>query len=246
MLGWEQTRSLAARPTAVAVSVALLLNMLACGRSEPAVATPTPTPLNPAVVLERSGQVMQNLTSFHFRLHHESGSLELLPGFLIDEAQGDVINPDKISVSFSGSFGGAFAIRASLITLGEESYMTNPLTGEWQATATGVSPLGFFKPAQGIAAMMSRVDQVHQIDVKGQGQSTYRLSGNLEAEALAPLLGATLPDSTVRVDLTIDAVGYYLLRAEIAGRVTPSDDDGPVRVIELSAFDEAITIEAPR
>ena len=93
---------------------------------------------------------MEGLDSFHFRLHHEKGAMELVAGLVIDEMEGDVASPDKLSVTFSGSLGG-LTLEASLITLGDSGYITNPLTGEWESGPTGVSSFGFFDPSKGIA-----------------------------------------------------------------------------------------------
>ena len=189
---------------------------------------------------------MQGLSSFHFHLYHVIGGLELLPGLVIDEAQGDVVNPDQISVSFDGTFGTGFAISASLITIGETSFMTNPLTGEWQATDTAVSPLGFFNPARGITSMMSKISQTRQLAGNGGSDGAIRLTGTLVAGSLSPLVGPTLAEATVQVELMIDRKSNHLLRAEFLGRVTPTDAEGVRRVITLSDFDQEIIIEAPR
>ena len=165
----------------------------------------------------------------------------MLPGLLIQEAEGDVISPDKISTDFSGSFGG-FAVKSSLITIGDKSYMTNPLTGQWEDVPTDVSPLGFFNPRQGIASMMS---QVTSPTLLPGGGDSIRVQGRIPAEALAPLLGATVKGTTVAVELAIDANELYLLEAVFDGRVTPTEIDGVIRVIRLSRFNEPITIEPP-
>ena len=204
--------------------------------------TPTPPPFDAEATLSHSGKVMGELSSFRFNLKHEGGGTEFLPGMIVEEAAGTVVNPDKISVSFSGTFGERYAYRASLVTLGGESYMTNPLTGVWEAMPTGVSPLGFFNPTRGIAAIMLQLGQVR---LAGDGAEELRLSGVLPAEALAPLLGGTLEGVTVRVDLVIDSMDLYLLQARVMGRVTPNDPGGIVRVIVVSAFDEPAVIEAP-
>jgi hypothetical protein len=187
---------------------------------------------------------MQGLKSFSFSLKHEGGGTEFLPGMIVEEAVGNVVSPDKISVSFSGTFSERYAFRASLVTLGDESYMTNPLTGAWEAMPTGVSPLGFFNPTQGIAGMMLQLEQVRLVD-DGAGGDEFRLSGILPAEALAPLLGRTLEGVTVRVELVIDSRDLYLLQARVMGTVTDKDPEGIVRVIVVSAFDEPVVIEAP-
>ena len=194
--------------------------------------------------MRRSGEVMLGLKSFRFSLKHKGGGTVLMPGLLIDEAKGQVVNPDKISVSFSGTFGKGYAVRSSLITLGDASYMTNPLTGAWQAMETGVSPLGFFSPTLGISAMMLQLDNVRLVD-GGEQQGRYHLAGDLPTEALAPLLGPTLEGVTVLVELTIDPEELHLFSATVIGRVTESDTDEIVRVVEVSSFNEPIAIEAP-
>ena len=258
---------LGTRPLGVAMIAALLLVITACGRASPPEASavltptatpsatpkpsptplppPTPTPINPEVTIKQSGQVMEGLKYFHFHLYHENGGMELLPGLVIEDVSGDVVNPDRLSVAFTGKYSKGYAVRASLITLGNDSYMTNPLTGQWEAWDTGVSPLGFFSPAKGIKSMIARLAQVYQIKDEGQKPEVYRFGGVLATEALSPLVGATVEGAVVRVELTIDANDLYLLQAKIAGRVTPTDIESVVRVITLSAFNEPVAIEAP-
>ena len=204
--------------------------------------SPTPTPITPEALLERSGKVMESLTSFHFRLRHKSGNTPLLRNLAIDEAEGDVIKPDQLSTDFNGVFGG-FAIKSSLVTLGDDSYMTNPLTGQWEGVPTEISPLGFFNPSEGIAAMLK---QVEPTGLRPDRDGVHRVNGRLPAEALSPLLGGTVKGAIVDVELEIDKVEYYLVKVTIAGRVTELEPDGTVRVIELSRFNEPLVIEAPQ
>ena len=249
--------SLPVKPLATFAILLLVVAAASCSRSGPAstpelsdpsltvtpVASPTPapTPVNPRALLRESGAIMEALRSFHFRLDHRRGGTPLLPGLLIQEAEGDVISPDQISTDFSGSFGG-FAVKSSLITIGDKSYMTNPLSGQWEDVPTDVSPLGFFNPRQGIASMMSQVESPTLLP---GGRDTIRVQGRMPAEALAPLLGATVKGTTVAVELAIDANELYLLEAVFDGRVTPTEIDGVIRVIRLSRFNEPITIEPP-
>ena len=102
--------------------------------------------------------------------------------------EGDVAKPDKISVRFTGIFGG-FAINTKVITIGDTTHMTNPLTGQWETMDKEVSPLGFFDPRRGSASMMSRVGEASLLSAVGE---TIRLGGRLPAEALALLVGTTV------------------------------------------------------
>ena len=233
-------------------AAAFLVGSHACGGSGPAqsrtalpaTATPTltPTPIDPQLLLRLSGGVMEGLRSFHFRLTHRSGATPLLPNLAVDEVEGDVVKPDKISVEFSGSFAGFF-VKSGLVTLGDFSYMTNPLTGKWEGVPADVSPLGFFDPRRGISAMML---QISEASLLPGDLDVHRIRGTLPAEALAPLLGTTVRGSTVDVEIAIDKSELYLIEAVFDGRVTPTESDGVVRVITLSRFDEPISIEAPQ
>ncbi len=208
--------------------------------------SPTPTPIDLVALLERSGQAMQGLDTFHFHLHHVTGGLELLPGLFVGKAYGDVVNPDRISVSLEGRFGTGFAVSADLITIGDASFMTNPLTGEWQASELALSPLNFFNPARGVSAMMSLLEEPSFVEGGSDNAEEYRIAGTLPVEALSPLVGPTLAGRFVDVALTLDRRSLRLQRAEFAGMVKASDQEDVERVIVLSKFDETITIETPR
>ena len=205
---------------------------------------PTPVPIDPAELLREAGEAVSGLSSFHFRLEHDKGSTEITTGLFVEDAEGDVVNPDRISVEFSGTFGTGFAIRARLITVMDTSYMTNPLSGKWEAVPVEVSPLGFFSPTRGIAAMTAQVNDPRLLD-EAAAKGAYRIAGLLPTSALSSLLGKTLPGASVAVELSIDAETLFLTKARIVGNVTSSDEDNLVRIITLSAFNEPVLIEAP-
>ena len=201
-------------------------------------------PFDPTAALERSGQAMQDLESFRFELTHNEGGTQFIPGLVVEEAQGDVVKPDRLSLKFSGIFGGGYAIKSTLISVDGTTYMTNPLTGAWQEMDDTVSPLGFFNPTIGIAAMMLQLEDAEEVETGKD--DVLRLTGTLPAVALSPLLGTAIQDAYVDVDLTIDAERHYLLEAIVSGQVIPSDEDGIVRTIKLRDFGEPIVIEAPQ
>ena len=227
--------------------IAVAVVLVACGgsRGEPTpIPTATPLPPNPKAILERSGQVMASLNTFNFRMHHDVGSLEILEGLLINRVSGKIANPDKLSMEFAGSFGGGYAIKSEVITVGDQTYMTNPLTGNWEASDASISPVGFFSPSRGIAEMMAQTQDVTLLD-DGASDGAYRLSGALPTTALASLVGPTLTDRTVDLELKIDSTTDYLLEVRFIGAVTPSDVVDAERVIVLSFFNEDVVIEPP-
>ena len=230
--------------------ILLGVGVLSCDRPDvatptPPTVTPSPTPLNPRALLEKSGKIMESLESFHFLIEHRSGGTPLMPGLLITDAEGDVVKPDRLTAEFGGQFGTLY-IQSSFIALGDVSYMTNPLTGQWETIPAEVSPLGFFSPRRGISAIMT---QVSGVSIVSSDERSYRLAGKLPPQALSSLVGETISDTSaaamVSVELTIDADEFHLLEAVLDGRVTASEPDGTVRVIALSQFNEPFDIEPP-
>ena len=218
----------------------------ACGgASAPAtpVPTATPTPINPQAILDACGHTMAALKSYRFRIEHEGGGTPLGQGqdMTLTEASGEVAVPDKLALDFTGAAGN-FAVKGSLIAIGEDVYMTNPLTGEWHPAASALNPLNFFAPSQGIAEILSQVRHPTLISHDG---GAFRIGGALPASALAPLFGETEPQSSVDVTLTIDKAHMHLTHAELQGIITPSEPAGIKRTITLSNFNEPFGIEAP-
>lgn len=204
---------------------------------------PTPTPINVEDILRRSGEATSQLESFHFRLeHNDEGSTPFTDTLDIVEAEGDVVSPDSISIDFSGRFSGRFALKASLITIGSDSYMTNPLTGNWEEVPAEVSPLGFFDPQQGIGAMMTGMRNPALTSEEG---AEFRIEGDLDVQALRPLLGSATQGDSVRVELTLARDTLYLKKAVIEGRATANDPDDIIRTIYLSRYNESDSITAP-
>ena len=186
---------------------------------------------------------MSQLSTFHFRLEHsDDGSTPFSDTLDITQAEGDVVSPDSVSIDFAGRFSDRFAMRASLITIGDDSYMTNPLSGNWERVPAEVSPLGFFDPQKGIGAMIAGI---RNPALSSKDGNEFEITGDLEAQALRPLLGPATQDGTVRVEIALDKSALYMKRAVIHGRLTAGETDGVTRTITLSQFNEPLSISPP-
>jgi hypothetical protein len=197
--------------------------------------------LTEADVLQRAGAVMSGFKTFDFALTHDVGTSEFLPGLAVEEVSGQLDIPDKLSVEFSGLFGD-IPIQVKLIKVGDLHYITNPLTGAWEEVPAANSPVAFFRPAEGIAAIMSSIAATFDGPTDGD---VYTLSGTLPASAFAALIGDTLEGAVVDVNIEIQADSFQLTKIRFAGQVSPLDDPSVIRVVELSRFGESVSIEAP-
>ena len=126
------------RPVAVLSGLLILLVALAC-ETEAATTTPTPLPdIRP--ILEASGQAMALLESFRFDMGHRNGGTPIADGLVVKEVVGDVVKPDRLKLSWEGTFQGFF-VRAQVIALEGETYMTDPITGRCAPLLGDVNPL---------------------------------------------------------------------------------------------------------
>ncbi len=227
--------------TVLTASLAIVLAS-ACGSSDPLPTPgPTPEPLSVVEVLGRSADLMSGLETFHFEMTHEVGTTALLPGLDVEETTGDVQPPDRLYAEFSGLFGN-IPINVKLIAIGKVNYMTNPLTGEWQKIDANVSPIEFFNPKEGISSVM---EEVTGAVFDGSDHDVYKVTGKVPAISLKALLGATVDDGVVGIEMEIYTETLYLKQARFIGQVTPSDGPDTVRVVSLSKFNEPVSIEAP-
>ena len=221
----------------------ILLAALACQGTQP---TPSPTPL-PDVhsILESSGEAMALLDSFHFQLSHNGGGTPLAEGLVIKEVDGDVVKPDKLVLKWQGTFGGFF-VRADVIAVAGETYMTDPITRKWGSISGEVNPLGFFDPAVGIAAIMADLTDASAAGTaRLDNTDTYRIQGRLPSLSLYPLLFTVAQDIMVETEVWIGADDGYMHQVVFRSRVTEEEVEGTTRIIRLSGFNAPVEIAAP-
>ena len=241
--------SIRSRSIACGAALLLLLSIAiaACAPAEPTT-TPTPSPTPPPnaeTILAASGESMAALDSFRFGLSHENGGTPLAIGLVVTDMEGDVVKPDGLRVSLGATFSGFF-VEIELVALDGVTYMTDPITQDWEIQEAGVNPLAFFDPATGIDSIMS---DLAEPSLLGQeildGVTTNRISGKLPSDSLVPLLSTVAPDLTVDTEVWIGVDDSYLRRVVFRGVAVAGDADDIVRTIVLSNFNQASAIEAP-
>ena len=218
--------------------------ILSCGEQIPP-PTPTPTPVDPAALVSRAAQGLGGLDSFHFALSHSEGGTPMLEALLIHDAEGDVVKPDRLAVEFGGVFGNIY-ITASFISIGEDNFMTNPFSGNWEVVPAEINPIAFFSPERGITNIVGSISKPMLID---SDESGWRVAGLLPPQALESIFGDTISSDDesdwVSVELTLDADSYLMRSVKMEGRITEREPPGTVREITLSGFNEPPEIEPP-
>ncbi len=235
------TRSTSVK-TLVTVSALLLLMLsLACTRTDPA-PTPTVPQVTAAEVVDLSRTAMRDLDSFSFEMTHASGFTALSGSLKLTRASG-LVATNGLDLEAEANIGRAF-VRVEAVVIGEQTWMTNPLTGVWSEIAPEDSPFSFLDPVKLVADILGDTRQAaYAADSPSNGEFT--IVGTIPSRSLAALVGSVEPDAVPEVELTLDAESHLLKKIVISGIVQPTDDEDTVRVITLSEFDIPNSLEPP-
>ena len=233
------------------VSIGLML-IASCSIPSPGpTPTPTPTPL-PADVAARAGERMLTVNSLHFVIEL-SGKLVYLddpPTLVLKRAEGDVERPDNVRAIVKLSSFGVIS-EVGIIGLGLDQYVTNPLNQQWERIPPGqgwyFDPAVLFDPEYGIQAILGASDWTFGAEegVEKEDQARYYiLHGILPGETLRLLTSYLITSGEVVTDIWVSKEDGYVHRIHLLE--PDSDPEDPSRwLIEFSAFDEPVTIEAP-
>lgn len=230
------------------ISLAALLSLAGCGGEPGSAPSPVPGTVTPQQILEAASTRLAETQSVHFTLEVagdtfiDSGKTIRLLG-----AEGDLVRPDRVQTTFQAEVLGR-AVSLQLITIGEQSWTTNILTGEW-----GSAPLEFsyqpdvlFSTQDGIGPVMGRVQDITRAaDEKINGRDAYHVQAEVDESIVGPLTYYTIKGSPVTANLWIDRETNDLLRAQLA---EPSREDGSepaIWTLDLSHHGQPVEIEPP-
>lgn len=226
--------------------VAGLAILAGCGTDEP---FPTPTPARSAQeLLSEASQRLGEVPTVHFVLDIEGDTfIDTAQTIRLLGAEGDLQRPDRVRTSFQAEVMGR-AITLQLITIGEQSWTTNLLTGAW-----GAAPFEFayqpdilFSTQDGIGPVMGRVNEVLLLpDEELDGRTVNHLRATVDDEIVGPLTYYTISGSPVTVDLWIDAETRDLLRATLSEPPGAERPNPAVWTLALSDHGEPVSIEPP-
>ncbi|MBT4142434.1 MAG: LppX_LprAFG lipoprotein [Chloroflexi bacterium] len=186
---------------------------------------------------------MANLGSFSFQLTHESGHTTLSGALQLTRAGGFVAT-NGLDIEAEANIGRAF-VRVEAVVIGEQTWMTNPITGVWSEIAPEDSPFAFLDPVNLVSDILGDTQQAAYPSEDQSSNGDTQISGKIPAQSLAALVGSVDTDAVPSVLLTIDSSSNLLKKIVISGVVQAEDEPETIRVITLFKFDEPSTLEPP-
>lgn len=194
-------------------------------------------------LLLASADRMEEETAFHFELELENGRIQIVRGINIERAEGDIAGPDRLYFKVEARVGPLLA-ELEMISLPDEGWITNPLTGRWEREQIDLDQ--FFDPADGITATMRAISDAEITGTQTiDGVATYRVESTIDSELLT-LFGN--PRSGVELELRawIGVDDPLVHRIEVVGGVLAREEDDLIRRLNLSQFGADFDIKAPR
>ena len=207
---------------------------------------PSPTALTPAEIISQAGEKLGSISSFHFVLDHNGGGTPISGGIEMTKADGDVVKPDKLKMTITGAAMG-MTIEVQLITIGDQTYMTNPFTSQWDLLPNDFKVLSVFDPNSGIAAILKGLNNPNKLnDEPIQGVNCYHLSGGIDSGKLSSITGSSVQGVNIATEVWVGKDDFWPRQFKLDGKITDTEKPGIVRTLSLSAFNSPVSIVSPK
>lgn len=225
------------------IGILLLVSLWGCN-------TPAPIPeLPPNEVLQRAARAMLEQNTMHFKIEIEGAPapINTTLGLGLRAAEGDFARPDRIGVNLRVVTPIA-SIQADMIALGDEQYLTNFLTQQWEVLPAqfGFNPAVMFHPEFGLEKTLEAgLDDVANVGVESlDGTQLYHVRGNLDGQRLQLMSGGMLSTQRIDAEVWVEVATFRVLKAVL---LDPGFGEGASSTwtLTFSGFGEAVTIEAP-
>ena len=229
---------------AAILAMAVALVAVSCGNPEP---TPTPG-ITAEDVRDRGAETLRNLSTVHFRVTHEEGGTDIGFSSTLTEAEGDGVFPDKaefVAKATSALFGNA-ALELDIVQYGEITHLRDRISMVWQALPAGTLAIDFTNINGSIADALASLDGLDLTDGGSvDGAPVHKLTGTTPSTSMRGLVPGAPEGDTLQMEVWIGRDDYLVRKVRLTGRLVEADTPDIVRVLELSRFDEPVTIEPP-
>ena len=150
-------------------------------------------------------------------------------GVEMTKAEGDVVRPDKLQITISGTAMG-MSLELKLITSGEKTLMTNPLSGKWEVPPEQFKVLSVFDPGTGMAAIIKGITAPTKLnDEEIGGTLCYHLKGSIASDALRPITGSAAAGVVISAEAWIGKEDFLVRHIKLEGKITEAEKEGIVR-----------------
>lgn len=222
------------------IFVFTLATLPACSEEEQ-----TSPSLNASEVISSSIEEMNAISSFHFELLHQGGRTPIAMGLELEEAEGDVVKPDKLKTTVLAALRGML-VEVEVITIEVTTYMTNPLSKQWELVPGEFSAISIFDPNAGITSILQDIVNATVVESEEEDKTdSYHIQGELPSESLRPITLSSVEGVNVSADVWVDRESFLINQIRIEGQITETEKPGIIRILKLSDYNKVVEITSP-
>lgn len=163
-------------------------------------------------------------------------------------ARGDLARPDKVDVEFQINLLGAQNVTIRMITIGDEAWTTDLLTGKWGPAPQefGYNPGVLFDNQNGLGPVAGRLqDPTLEGSETVGGRDAWKISGTVDENTIEPLTSGVIQGDSIKITIWVDKENTNILRIEIEEPDIEGKDNPATWTMTLTGHDSDIEIKAP-
>jgi hypothetical protein len=225
---------------------ALLIGLSGCGGNGGGGTTST---VDTKTILESTSKRLNEVKSVHFEMAIEGAAyIDTERTTQLRSANGDIVPPDQMQTKLKAAVV-SVNLDLSLVAIGNDRFMTDPLTGRWGPAQPGFdySPTVLFDKQQGLSTVIGKLTDVEQLAVEQVNDvEAYHLRGKADRASIEPLTSGAIDGEPITVEFWVAKDSFNLLKLVLTEPKTPDKAQPAVWTLTFSKFDEPVTITRPQ
>ncbi len=209
----------------------------------------TATPDDATAILAQASDRLAKTNTVKFELNVDGDSyIDAADTMRLIAARGDLARPDKVDVEFQINVLGAQNVSVRMITIGDQAWTTDLLTGKWGPAPEefGYNPAVLFDNQNGLGPVAGRmVNPTIEGSESMGGRDAWKITGTVDEAAIEPLTSGVIKGDKIGVTLWVDKENANILRIEIKEPDIEGKEHPATWTMTLTDHDGDIKIEAP-
>jgi hypothetical protein len=172
----------------------------------------------------------------------EAGIIRLLA------ARGDLARPDRVDVEFQVELLGAQTVSIRMITIDDEAWTTNLLSGAWEPSPAefGYNPTVLFDDQGGLGPVAGRLNSPQVLDAETiGGRETWPVQGTVDNDTISSLTSGTADGEVITVTLWVDQESSNVLQLQLTEPDDTDKENPATWTMRLTGHNQDVTIERP-
>jgi hypothetical protein len=163
-------------------------------------------------------------------------------------ARGALSRPASVDVEFQVELLGSQTVSIRMITIGEESWTTDLLTGQWAPSPEefGYNPAVLFHNQDGLGPVAGRlVDPVIEGREEIGNREAWKVVGTVSDDVIEPLTSGTMTGDEIIISLWLDVETGDMLRLGVAEPEDAPKTNPATWTLTLAEHNSDLTIQRP-